>query len=208
MRPYPSIFSIQRTWKIEYTGESTFFRGSVGLALNRKEINLEFFPRLSFLGRIPVKKWIMILENHKNHQKKIRGRRVHELEMYFDSKVKIPLIRHEKRQKLEALINEEALLFAKYLKGEKKSWAPRVATLYCSRTRVWFIYHDFPYHASGWWMDKRTYRFAVGIVLVILSLAFFILPSLLNLDYFIPFMFALVSFILGVGSFYMGYSEK
>jgi hypothetical protein len=57
-------------------------------------------------------------------------------------------------------------------------------------------------------MDKRTYRFAVGLVLVIISLAFFILPSLLNLDYFIPFIFALVSFILGIGSFYMGYSEK
>ncbi len=56
-------------------------------------------------------------------------------------------------------------------------------------------------------MDRRTYRFAVGLVLVIISLAFFILPSLLNLDYFIPFMFALVSFILGVRSFYMGYSE-
>jgi hypothetical protein len=57
-------------------------------------------------------------------------------------------------------------------------------------------------------MDKRTYNLAVGIVLIIVSLAFFILPSLLNLDYLIPFMFALVSFILGVGSFYKGYSEK
>ena len=57
-------------------------------------------------------------------------------------------------------------------------------------------------------MDKRTYNLAVGIILIFVSLAFFILPSFLNLDYLIPFMFALVSFILGVGSFYMGYSEK
>ena len=57
-------------------------------------------------------------------------------------------------------------------------------------------------------MDKRTYNFAVGIILIIVSLAFFILSSLLNLDYFIPFIFALVSFILGVGSFYKGYFEK
>ena len=57
-------------------------------------------------------------------------------------------------------------------------------------------------------MDKRTYNFAVGVILIIVSLAFFILPSLLNLDYLIPFIFALVSFILGVGSFYKGYSEK
>ncbi len=57
-------------------------------------------------------------------------------------------------------------------------------------------------------MDKRTYNFAVGIIMIIVSLAFFILPSLLNLDYFIPIMFALASFIFGVWSFYMGYSEK
>ncbi len=57
-------------------------------------------------------------------------------------------------------------------------------------------------------MDKRTYRFAVGIVLVIISLVFFSLPSLLNLDYFIPIMFALVSFILGIWFFFMGNSEK
>ena len=57
-------------------------------------------------------------------------------------------------------------------------------------------------------MDKRTYNLAVGIIMIIASLAFFILPSLLNLDYFIPFMFALVSFILGVSSFYMVYSAK
>jgi hypothetical protein len=57
-------------------------------------------------------------------------------------------------------------------------------------------------------MDKRTYTLSVGIILIIVSFAFFILPSVLNLDYFIPIMFALVSFILGVGSFYKGYSEK
>jgi len=70
------------------------------------------------------------------------------------------------------------------------------------------LYQYFPLARRRLMMDKRTYRFAVGIVLVITSLVFFSLPSLLNLDYFIPIMFALVSFILGVGSFYMGYSEK
>jgi hypothetical protein len=57
-------------------------------------------------------------------------------------------------------------------------------------------------------MDKRTYRFAVGIVLVIISLVFFSLPSLLNLDALIPVMFALVSFILGIWFFFVGNSEK
>jgi len=57
-------------------------------------------------------------------------------------------------------------------------------------------------------MDKRTYNFAVGIVLIIASILFFTLPFLLKLDAFIPFMFALVSFILGVGFFFMGQSGK
>ena len=57
-------------------------------------------------------------------------------------------------------------------------------------------------------MDKRTYSFAVGIVLIIASLVFFTLPSFLNLDALIPFLFALVSFILGIGFFFMGHSEK
>jgi hypothetical protein len=33
------------------------------------------------------------------------------------------------RQKIETLINEEAFLFAKYLRGEKENWEPRVAEL-------------------------------------------------------------------------------
>jgi len=31
------------------------------------------------------------------------------------------------RQTIETLINEEALLFAKYLRGEIGNWAPRMA---------------------------------------------------------------------------------
>ncbi len=57
-------------------------------------------------------------------------------------------------------------------------------------------------------MDKRTYNFAVGIVLIILSLVFFIMPGLLGFDMFIPFLFALISFILGIAFFFMGQIEK
>lgn len=46
---------------------------------------------------------------------------------YFESKVEIPLIRYGKRQRIETLINEEALLLAKYLRGERKALTPRVA---------------------------------------------------------------------------------
>jgi len=54
-------------------------------------------------------------------------RMMKELEIYFESKVEIPLIKHGKTQKIETLINEEALLLAKYLRSEKKSWIPRFA---------------------------------------------------------------------------------
>jgi len=45
---------------------------------------------------------------------------------YLDWKVKIPRIRHGNRSSIETLINEEALLLAKYLRNEKKDWVPRV----------------------------------------------------------------------------------
>ena len=47
-----------------------------------------------------------------------------ELEKYFASRVDIPLIRHGKRQRIETLINEEALLLARYLRGELETWIP------------------------------------------------------------------------------------
>ena len=47
------------------------------------------------------------------------NRMMKELERYFESKVDIPLMRHGKKQRLETLINEEALLLAKYLRDEK-----------------------------------------------------------------------------------------
>jgi len=46
---------------------------------------------------------------------------------YFTRKVEIPRIRRGKKQRIETLINEEALLFAKYLRGERETWIPRVA---------------------------------------------------------------------------------
>ena len=52
-----------------------------------------------------------------------------ELDDFFMSKVDIPLIRHGKRQRIETLINEEALLLAKYLRDERKEWTPRIAAV-------------------------------------------------------------------------------
>jgi len=43
----------------------------------------------------------------------------------WERKVVIPRIRHGKKQTVETLINEEALLLAKYLRKEKQVWKPR-----------------------------------------------------------------------------------
>ena len=48
-----------------------------------------------------------------------------ELNDYFDTKIEVPLIRHGKRQRIETLINEEALLLAKYIRKESDEWVPR-----------------------------------------------------------------------------------
>ena len=53
-----------------------------------------------------------------------------ELEGFFEPKVDIPLIRHGLRQRIETLINEEALLLARYLRDEKKTWIPRFVCFY------------------------------------------------------------------------------
>lgn len=38
-------------------------------------------------------------------------------------------IRRGEHQEIETLINEEALLFAKYLRDERETWIPRIAVL-------------------------------------------------------------------------------
>jgi CRISPR-associated protein Cas1 len=51
------------------------------------------------------------------------------LNRYFENKVDVPRMRMGKRQEIETLINEEAMLFAEYLRNEKQSWIPRIANL-------------------------------------------------------------------------------
>jgi hypothetical protein len=51
------------------------------------------------------------------------------LNRFFESNVEIPRIKVGKRQTIETFINEEALLFAKYLRNEKGEWNPRIVTL-------------------------------------------------------------------------------
>ena len=51
------------------------------------------------------------------------------LNKYFEMTVEIPRIRYGKRQTFETLISEEALLFASYLRNERRTWVPRIASL-------------------------------------------------------------------------------
>lgn len=48
------------------------------------------------------------------------------LNLFFDRMVEVPRIKVGKRQKIETLINEESLLFARYLRDERKIWVPRI----------------------------------------------------------------------------------
>jgi CRISPR-associated protein Cas1 len=48
---------------------------------------------------------------------------------YFRRMVDIPRVKHGNRQEIESLINEEALLLAKYLRNERKDWTPRIVEL-------------------------------------------------------------------------------
>ena len=51
------------------------------------------------------------------------------LNEFFDGYVEIPRIKVGNRQTIETLISEEALLFAKYLRNEKKEWIPRIPAI-------------------------------------------------------------------------------
>ena len=51
-----------------------------------------------------------------------------ELSRFFESRVEVRRIRNGEHQTLETLINEEALLFAKYLRCETQNWVPRVTS--------------------------------------------------------------------------------
>ena len=51
------------------------------------------------------------------------------LNLFFEHEVQVPKIKVGNRQTIETLINEEALLLARFLKDEKTFWNPRIAEL-------------------------------------------------------------------------------
>jgi len=53
----------------------------------------------------------------------------YDLNLFFQSKVRMPRVRMGEQQEIETLINEEALLLAMFLRNERPTWKPRVAEL-------------------------------------------------------------------------------
>jgi hypothetical protein len=49
-----------------------------------------------------------------------------DLNTLFDNLVGISRIKQGKRQTVDTLISEEALLLAKYLRNERREWIPRI----------------------------------------------------------------------------------
>jgi len=50
-----------------------------------------------------------------------------EMHDYFRRMVDIPRVKHGNRQEVESLMNEEALLLAKFIRKERGTWIPRIA---------------------------------------------------------------------------------
>ncbi|MFC1804177.1 hypothetical protein ACFL0D_09485 [Thermoproteota archaeon] len=71
--------------------------------------------------------WINILKHLKESLNLIITQDILELKKHFEEMVEVPLIRHGKRQRIETLINEEALFLARYIRNERKEWVPRFA---------------------------------------------------------------------------------
>ncbi len=91
---------------------------------------------ISFCRDVDSKDYVFKKEKRSNRQgkrqylnKKIEKAFTSKLDALFQSTVEIPRLKVGKRQEVESLINEEALLLAKYLRNEQKEWIPRIANL-------------------------------------------------------------------------------
>lgn len=92
---------------------------------------------IGFTDRVNARDFLIHEEDYSSKKKgkrqylneKLTNEFLSEINLYFKRKVDVPLIRFGKRQKIETLIDEEALRLAKYLRDEIKDWTPRVASL-------------------------------------------------------------------------------
>lgn len=88
----------------------------------RKLHKKDFVLVTDFMMRLRMGKKIHLCEYETNELAEDLGK-------LFERKVEIPRIKVGNRQTLDTLINEEALLFAKFLRHERETWIPRIVTL-------------------------------------------------------------------------------
>jgi len=88
----------------------------------RKLRKKDFVLVTDFMMRLKMGKRIHLCEYETNEL-------AEDLNSLFERKVEIQRIKHGNRQTIDTLINEEALLFAKYLRRERNAWIPRVVGL-------------------------------------------------------------------------------
>lgn len=55
---------------------------------------------------------------------------MNDLNRYFETMVEVPRIKVGQKQSIGTLINEEALLFSKFLRDERKTWSPRITNTF------------------------------------------------------------------------------
>lgn len=101
---------------------------------------------IKFCRNVKKKDFIVRVEDYSSKKKGKReylneektGDLVEKLFCFFDSYVNVSRIRHGSRQTVETLINEEALLLAKYLRKERKTWNPRIVMISPHKTKPVF----------------------------------------------------------------------
>jgi len=82
----------------------------------------DFVVVTDFMMRLKMGKRIHLCEYETNEL-------ADDLNRFFERTVEVPRIKVGNRQTLDTLISEEALLFAKFLRDERKTWVPRIAVL-------------------------------------------------------------------------------
>jgi hypothetical protein len=89
---------------------------------------------IQFSRNLQKKDFIMKIENYSTNRKgkreylndKLTHNLMKDLNEYFKARIEIPRMRCGKNQELETLVNEEAYLFAMFLRNERATWKPRI----------------------------------------------------------------------------------
>lgn len=87
--------------------------------LQKQRVQKDFVVVTDFMMRLKMGKRVHLCEYEADSL-------TEDLSGLFERLVEVPRMNRGIRQTLDSLISEEALLFAKYLRNERKDWAPRL----------------------------------------------------------------------------------